>query len=188
MSDEKPAPDFAMVRAVEVLAKMAERMRMQPVAQPRPLDRPVVLFNEAQQFAVGVTRRGEVERSLGIGFPFPYKGWSTWGVMGSGNARWLLSALYRNDVLAAVEHYVPKSDVSGPALAPRNLGGFRFVPGEVRLGMAVSSLGDDYVRCEMGPGGDTVYDLTFQAPYPGGLALVMANKGAVTRLALYAGK
>ena len=185
--DEKPAPDFAMQRAVEVLAKLVENVRFRPVAQPKPLDRPVVLFNEAQIFALGKTRRADVQKTLGAGFPYPYKGWASWGVAGNERKRWLLSAMYQNDVLMAVEHYMPKTDGQGPLLDARSLGSFRFVPGDVRLGMPITSLAADYVFCETGPGA-VVYDQTFQALFAGGIALVMANAGVITRLALYASR
>lgn len=185
--DEPIAPDFAMKRAVEVLAKLVENVRFRPVAQPRPLDRPVVLFNEDQQFTVGKTTRAEVQKSLGAGFPYPYKGWASFGVAGDDRKRWLLSAMYQNDILMAVEHYMPKTEGQGPLLDARQLGSFRFVPGEVRLGMPITSLSEDYVLCDTGPGA-MVYDQTFQALFAGGIAFVMGNAGIITRLALYAAK
>jgi len=80
MSDQRPPPDFATLRAVEILASIALGARKNPILPPPPIDRPVVLFNETQAFAIGTTTRAEVERALGTGFPFPAKGWHTYAV------------------------------------------------------------------------------------------------------------
>ena len=70
MSEGRPPPDFAMVRAVEILAKIAEKRLKQPNVPPPPIDVPVILFNENVRFQIGVTKRTDVVRALGTGFGF----------------------------------------------------------------------------------------------------------------------
>ncbi|MEO6913024.1 MAG: hypothetical protein ABI182_03260, partial [Candidatus Baltobacteraceae bacterium] len=178
MSDHD-APDFAMLRAVEILAKIHERARAQPNVPPRPIDRPIVLFNETYSFAIGQSTRPEVERAFGVAFSYPSRGWHTYAVAGANRERHLLSAFYKNDRLVAAELYVPTTDRT-PPLAPRNLN-FRFVPGELHLGMAVTAIGEDFVDAIGGPG-PVVYDQAFEARFPGGVAYAMAKKGRIERL------
>ncbi|GAC1421062.1 MAG: hypothetical protein NVSMB64_29960 [Candidatus Velthaea sp.] len=183
MSGERPAPDFAMVRAVEILASIATRKRDAPIVPPPPIDRPVVLFNERRAFEIGTTTRHAVERDLGTGFPYPAKGWHTYCVRFAGTRR-LLSAIYRADVLTGVEFYVPKSD-GGPQLAPRDWGDFRLIPGEVALGSAFTSLDGRYTPAVGGPA-HLVYAQAYEIRFPGGLGYVMGNEGRAERLVLYA--
>ena len=186
MADEekKDAPDFAMLRAVEVLASIANRARTTPGVPPPPIDRPVVLFNETQAFRIGTTTKREVERSLGTGFSYPAKGWHTYSVHGPQSERWLISLFYKDDIVVGIEHYVPKSD-SAPKLQPRNIGGFRLIPGEVGLGTPFSALDARYVPAVGGPG-TVVYDTSYEIRFPGGLAYVMGNAGTIERLVIYA--
>jgi hypothetical protein len=123
MSEAKPPPDFATVRAVEILASIALGARKNAIVPPPPIDRPVILFNETQSFQIGKTTRVEAERALGTGYPFPGKGWHTYAVR-TGSGRRLLSVVYSKDVLSGAEFYIPKTD-KVPALAPRNFGDFR---------------------------------------------------------------
>jgi hypothetical protein len=182
MSDERPAPDFAMVRAVEILASIAMRQQQAPIVPPPPIDRPVVLFNETQTFALGTTLRRTVERTLGLGFTYPGKGWHTYATRGGGERR-LLSAFYRDDVLAAVEYYLPKT-AGAPALAPRDLGDFRLIPGEVALGMGLASLDARYITAVSGPS-PIIYAQAYEIRFPGGIGYVMGNAGRAERLVLY---
>jgi len=186
MADEekKDAPDFAMLRAVEVLASIANRARTTPGVPPPPIDRPVVLFNETQAFSIGTTTKREVERSLGTGFSYPAKGWHTYSVHGPQSERWLISLFYKDDLVVGIEHYVPKSD-GAPKLQPRNIGGFRLIPGEVGLGTPFSALDARYVPAVGGPG-TVVYDTSYEIRFPGGLAYVMGNLGTIERLVIYA--
>ncbi len=64
MSDERDerAPDFAMLRAVEILARIAETNRAKRNVPPAPIDRPVVLANENLTFAVGTHHPGRRSR------------------------------------------------------------------------------------------------------------------------------
>lgn len=75
MSDHgKPPPDFAMVRAVEILAQIAEKQLKSAHVLPPPLDVPIILFNEHVMFVIGKTRRVAVIAELGAGYAFPAKG------------------------------------------------------------------------------------------------------------------
>jgi hypothetical protein len=179
----KPPPDFAMVRAVEILAKIAEKRLKQPNVPPPPIDVPVILFNENIRFQIGVTKRKDVVRELGTGFAYPAPGWDTYGVR-ENNERRLLSAFYKDDLLVGVEFYIPITE-SAPRLHPRELGAFRLLPGEVRVGLGVVSLDERFVEAVGGPG-SAVYAHAYEIRYPGGVAYAMGNAGTITRLVLYA--
>jgi hypothetical protein len=188
MPDRSP-PDFAMLRAVEVLAQMHERARKKRNTPPPPLDRPVVLHSTRIAFELGKTTRGQVERELGIAFSYPVRGWHTYGTR-EGGKMCLLSLFYRSQdteraTLLAAELYVPRSD-RAPALSPRDLGGFRLEPGGVAIGIHVDSISGTFTAAVGGPGA-VVYDRSFEARFPGGVAYAMARKGTIERLALYAG-
>jgi hypothetical protein len=144
---------------------------------------PVILFNENIRFQTGVTKRSDVIRELGTGFAYPAKGWDTYGLR-ENNERRLLSAFYKDDLLVGVEYYVPQTDTA-PKLAPRDLGEFRLVPGEVRIGLGIISLDERFVDAVGGPG-IAVYRHAFEVRYPGGVAYAMGNDGTVSRLVLYA--
>ncbi|HEY8314254.1 MAG TPA: hypothetical protein VIG51_08745 [Candidatus Baltobacteraceae bacterium] len=180
---EENAPDFAMLRAVEILAAMHERARKAPNQPPPPLERPVVLFNERIAFAVGTTTRVSVERELGIAFSYPAPGWHTYAVSGPNRERRLLSAFYAKGTLLAAEFYVARTG-GAPMLEPRALGSFRFVPGEVELGANVAAIAQHFVPASGGPG-PVIFDEAFEARFAGGVAYVMARKGTIERLALY---
>lgn len=181
--EKRPPPDFAMVRAVEILASIAEKRMKQPNVPPPPIDVPVVLFNENIRFTIGETKRKDVVRALGTGFPYPAKGWDTYGVR-EGRERRLLSAFYRDDALVGVEYFIPTTDTA-PNLAPRELGEFRLIPGEVKIGTAVVSLDERFVTAVGGPA-RVVYPHAFEVRYPGGVAYAMGRDGTITRLVLYA--
>lgn len=182
MSD-RPPPDFAMLRAVELLAQMHERARKSANEPPAPLDRPVVLHSPNIAFQIGKTARVRVERELGIAFSYPARGWHTYATKESGTTC-LLSVFYKDGILVAAELYVPRTDRT-PALAPRDLGGFRLEPGSIAIGMHVDSVGGGFTAAIGGPG-PVVYDRAFEARFAGGVAYAMARKGTVERLALYA--
>lgn len=181
MSDEKP-PDFAMMRAVEILANIHERQYTQANVPPPPLDRPVVLFNETCAIAIGASEEG-VRAKLGWGYAYPARGWHTYAIAGDSGERLLLSLFYKNHALIAAELYIPKTDRT-PNLEPRRLGAFRFTPGEIRVGMPVTSIPASFVSAVGGPG-PVVYDAAFEARFPGGVAYAMGKSGVVERLALY---
>lgn len=180
---EKPPPDFAMLRAVEILAKMHERARSSPNTPPAPIDRPVLLQSERFTLQVAKTKRVDVERELGIAFSYPARGWHTYATSESGT-RALLSAFYKNGILVAVELYVPRGP-HAPDLQARNFGGLRLEPGGVRIGMQVHAIPQPFTPAVGGPG-KVVYDQAFEARFLGGVAYAMASKGIVERLTVYA--
>lgn len=179
----EPPPDFAMLRAVEVLASIAEKRMSQPNVPPLPIDVPVILFNENVAFALGTTTLADVIKALGTGFPFPSKGWATYAVR-FGSDRALLSAFFREDKLIACEFYTPKTK-NAPTLAPRDLGEFRLVPGEVKLGTAIVGLDERFTSAVGGPG-SVMYRLCYELRFPRGVAYAMGNDGTIERMVLYA--
>lgn len=179
----KPPPDFAMLRAVEVLAQMHERARRKSNVPPAPLDRPVVLHSARIVFEIGKTTRAQVERELGIAFSYPARGWHTYASAESSQTC-LLSAFYKDGVLVAAELYAPRSD-RAPALAPRDLGGFRLEPGALRIGAGVDAVPSTFTETLAGPA-KVVYDRAFEARFQGGVAYAMARNGLIERLTLYA--
>lgn len=180
---EKPPPDFTMLRAVEILAKMHERVRAEPNTPPAPIDRPMLLQSERITMQAAKTTRGDVEREFGTGFSYPARGWHTYATNERGT-RCLLSAFYKSGVLVAVELYVPRGPLA-PNLQPRDLGGFRLEPGGVRIGMHANNVGAPFAPAVGGPG-KVVYDEAFEARFSGGVAYAMAAKGVVERLTIYA--
>ncbi|MBV8424547.1 MAG: hypothetical protein JO349_05110 [Candidatus Eremiobacteraeota bacterium] len=181
---ERPPPDFAMIRAVEIMAKFIEQQIGKPPVPPAPIDRPVVLFNENLSFELDKTTRGEVERAFGSGFPYPAKGFHSYGLRHDGKPA-LISAFYdRDDLLIGVEHYYITSKTA-PSLAPRAIGTFRMIPGEIALGMATTKLSDEFVPAVGGPS-PAIYQHRYEVRFPAGVAYVMGNKMRVERLVLYA--
>ncbi|HTX60370.1 MAG TPA: hypothetical protein VMH02_11950 [Verrucomicrobiae bacterium] len=183
MSDERP-PDFAMARAVEILAGIYERQRRIAEAPPPPLDKVVTIFNETIALDVTKTTRKGVEQALGIAFAYPVGGWHTYCVRSAENAaREFVSLFYSHGELVSAELYWPKVE-RAPALEPRPLR-FRFVPGEITLGMQLAALPEGFTRIPVPPELGSYADI-FEARYPGGVSYAMGNKGVIERLALYA--
>jgi hypothetical protein len=181
---EKPPPDFAMLRAVELIAQFVEKQLEKPPVPPAPIDKPVILFNENLSFKLEETTRSEVDRSFGSGFPYPAKGFHSYGLRHEGKPA-LISAFFdRDEVLIGVEHYYVTSK-STPSLAPRAIGAFRLIPGEIALGMPMSKLSDEFVPAISGPS-PAIYAQRYEVRFPGGVAYVMGNKMRVERLVLYA--
>ena len=173
-----------MVRAVEIMAQFIEQQIGKPPVPPAPIDRPVVLFNENLTFELDKTTRSEVERSFGSGFPFPAKGFHSYGLRHD-NKPALISAFYdRDDLLIGVEHYYVTFK-NAPSLAPRPLGTFRLIPGEIALGMATTKLSEEFVPAIGGPS-PAIYANRSEVRFPSGVAYVMGNKMRVERLVLYA--
>lgn len=185
---DEPSPDFAMTRAVEILANIYERQRKKAAVPPVPFDRVVVLFNENVTFDVTKTTRSEIERTLGIAFAYPVRGWHTYCVRGAGGGREFVSLFYQapaqaRSTLVSAELYLPKVD-RAPALEARDLGGVRLVPGEIAIGTALTSLPENFARIEK-PAGLGPYEDIFEARFPGGSAYAMGNNGTIERLAIY---
>ncbi|HVA33832.1 MAG TPA: hypothetical protein VNG31_06760 [Candidatus Baltobacteraceae bacterium] len=184
--DDDPSqapPSFAMTRAVEILANIYEKQRRNADVLPPPLDRVVQIFNEAVTLDVTRTTRADVERALGIGFAYPVRGWHTYCVRGGENTREFLSLFYSQNALLSAELYVPKVQ-RAPALAPRNLGRFRLIPGEITIGMQFASLPERFATIPA-PTGFGPYDQILEARFPGGSVYVMGCKGTIERLAIY---
>lgn len=182
MSDPN-APDFAMQRAVEILAKIYERETEQSEAIPPPADKPLVLFSEAIALHVGETKQDEVERTLGIAFAYPVRGWHTYCCKGRTGEREFLSLFYSGGSLASGELYLPKSD-RAPSLAPRDLQ-FRIVPGEIAVGMPITALPQHFARVSEVAEKLGAFSDIFGARFPGGSAYAMGNGGKIERLAVY---
>jgi hypothetical protein len=184
LSDQgKPPPDFAMVRAVEILAQIAEKQLKSAHVLAPPIDVPIVLFNEHVMFVIGKTQRTAVIGELGPGYGFPTKGWETYA-MHEGTTRCLLSARYDEGLLAGVDYYVaPANRV--PELRARNFGEFRLVPGQVMIGSDMLQLDERFVPVADGPDART-YSHAFEVRFPGGVAYVQGTGGHVQRLVLYA--
>jgi len=184
MSDgDRPPPDFAMLRAVQILAELAERKRDTPLTPPPPIDRPVIMFNEKRALQIGVTTRADVRRDFGAGAAYPAAGWWTYALRFGGSRR-LLSLIFHHDVLSGVELYLPKG-TGVLNLPPNYWGDFRLVPGEVAIGDKLSALDARFTPAVGGPGRLT-YAEAFEIRFPGGLGYVMGNAGQAERIVLYA--
>jgi hypothetical protein len=182
-SDEQPPANFAMLRAVEILANLAERTRNTELTPPPPIDRPVIFFNETRRLEIGVTTRREIQRDLGRGADYPAAGWWTYALRFAGTPR-LLSVIFYQDMLTGAEVYVPKV-ASIPHMKPHFWGDFRLIPGEVALGTALATLDPRFTPAVGGPG-RVMYGEAFEIRFPGGLGYVMGNAGVAERLVLYA--
>jgi hypothetical protein len=184
MSDEKkPPPDFAMLRAVEILAQIAEKQMTSANVLPPPLDVPIILFNESLMFVIGKTQRASVIKALGPGYAYPARGWETYA-MRENNTRYLLSALYREGVLVGVDYYLPNAN-RVPELAARNFGEFRLVPGQIAIGSDLMKLDERFVQVVEGP--DThIYSRVFEVRYRGGVAYAQSDGALIQRMVLYA--
>jgi hypothetical protein len=177
------APDFAMMRAVEILANIYESHMKREGAPPPPSDKPIFLFSEALALEVAVTTKAEAERVLGLAFSYPAMGWHTYGVRGGTASRLLLSLFYSDDRLVSAELYLPKVD-RAPKLQPQDIR-FRLVPGEIECGALVTTLPEHFGRMQGVPPELGAYEDMFEARFPGGAAYAMANGGVIERLALY---
>ena len=181
MSEREP-PDFAMRRAVEVLASIYERKRPAhaPTLPPRA-DAPIALFNERLSLVVGTEMRREVERELGIAYRYPSAGWHTYCLRIAGE-RAFLSLFFSGNFLSAAELYRPRA-AQAPPLEARDCGSYRLVPGEIGLGMQLLALPEYFTQIPAPSGGS--YEQIFATGFPGGSALAMGSDGTIERLAVY---
>jgi hypothetical protein len=175
-------PDFAMMRAVEILASIYERNNKPLEAPPPPSDKPIFLFSESFALNVHATKKTDVERTLGIAFSYPARGWHTYAVRSANGTRLLLSLFYSEGSLVSAELYLPKVE-RAPKLEPQPLH-FRIVPGEIEVGSSATSLPEHYGRMTGLPTGP--YHEMFEARFPGGAAYAMGNDGVIERVAIYA--
>lgn len=183
MNDGCDAPDFAMSRAVEILAKIYERNQRAGDAPPPPADKPIVLFNETISFDVTRTTRDDVEKTLGVAFAYPARGWHTYAVRDEGRRRLFASLFYSKRRLISAELYLPKVE-RAPALQARDLV-FRLVPGEVSIGKPIANLPEHFGRISALAETLGAYGDMFEARFPGGAAYAMGNGGLIERLAIY---
>jgi hypothetical protein len=181
MSEKRP-PDFAMIRAVEVMAKYIEQQIGKPPVPPAPIDRPVILFNENLAFELNKTARRDVENTFGSGFPYPAKGFHTYGMRHDEKPA-MLSVFYKDELVIGLEHYYVTLK-STPSLAPRPMGTFRLIPGEIELGMPLTKLSEEFTPALGGPS-SAIYQQRYEVRFPGGVAYVMGNRMRVERLVLY---
>lgn len=182
VSDPNP-PDFAMQRAVDILAGIFERAQG-TADTPVPLsDTPIVLFNESLALDINTTTGAEVRKKLGIGFSYPALGWHTYCVRAVAGRREFLSLFYSQNRLVSAELYYPKVE-RAPKLEPVGLH-FRFSPGELSLGAQVTALPQTFRKFSQVAHPMAAYGDIFEARYPGGAAYAMGNHGIVERLALY---
>jgi hypothetical protein len=181
---EGSTPDFAMQRAVEILAGIYARQQQANDVPPPPVDKPIVLFSETIAFDVTRTQRRDVERTLGIAFSYPTRGWHTYCVRGPDGNRLFASLFYSENALIAAELYLPKVD-RAPKLEPRDLT-FRFVPGEIAVGKPITALPEHFGRISALAEVFGAYKEMFEARFPGGSAYAMGNDGTLERLAIYA--
>ncbi|MEO9170741.1 MAG: hypothetical protein ABI282_02760 [Candidatus Baltobacteraceae bacterium] len=183
MSDDS-APDFAMRRAVEILAAIYERANKTADVRPPPADKPILLFNESIALDVNTTTREDVRKALGVAFSYPAQGWHTYCVRGAGGKREFLSLFFSENDLISGELYYPKVE-RAPKLESVDLR-FRFSPGELALGSAFTSLPEYFSRFSRAAEEMGAYREMFEARFPGGAAYAMGNGGLIERLALYA--
>jgi hypothetical protein len=176
-------PDFAMMRAVEILAGIYERQSKIENAPPPPSDKPIYLFSEQLALDVTTTAKRDVERVMGSAFSYPAMGWHTYGVRGGRSSRLLLSLFYSKEKLVSAELYLPKVE-RAPKLQPRDYH-FRLVPGEIECGAPLTTLPEHFGRMHGIPPNIGAYTDMFEARFSGGAAYVMANEGAIERIALY---
>ena len=90
---------------------------------------------------------------------------------------------YSKNKLASAELYLPKVD-RAPKLEPQDAH-FRFVPGEIEVGMQLTSLPEHFGPMKGMPTRIGPYEAMFEARFPGGAAYAMGNAGVIERLALY---
>jgi hypothetical protein len=139
------------------------------------------------EFLVGFTTRRAIEMRLGPAVEYPAPGWRTWAAAGNRGDCWILSAIYRGNVLIGIEHYVAKTENLPRDTPPAN-GLYVLVPGEVQIGNRITSLPKVFVSAAGREGGarSIVYQHAYEARWAHGVAFVCGNNGRVERIALYA--
>ncbi len=166
--------------------KKVERPARPSFVQPVSKE-PLRLACGTLEFVVGFTTRRAIEARLGPAVEYPAPGWRTWAAAGNRGDCWILSAIYRGQVLIGVEHYVAKTENLPRDTPPAN-GLYTMMPGEITIGNRISGLPDRFrsVGGKEGGARSIVYQHAFEARWPHGVAFVCGNNGRVERLALYA--
>jgi hypothetical protein len=160
-----------------------------PAPPPEPVvsTEPLTLVSDSLTFLVGFTTRRAIERRMGPAVEYPAPGWKTWAAAGLRNERWILSAIYRGQVLIGIEHYVAKTE-NLPRFTPPANGIFKLMPGDIGIHSSIKDLGERFVSAAGKEGGprSIVYQHAYQARWPHGVAIISGNNGRVERIALYA--
>ena len=148
---------------------------------------PMTLESDLLSFVVGFTTRRAIERRMGPAIEYPAPGWRTWAAAGLRNQRWVLSAIYRGQVLIGIEHYLAKTENLPRDTPPAN-GIFKLQPGDVGIGNRIAALPEYFVSQAGREGGprSLVYQHAYQARWQHGIAIISGNDGRIERLALYA--
>jgi hypothetical protein len=157
------------------------------VVVEKPVAGPMTLESDLLSFVPGFTTRRAIERRMGPAIEYPAPGWRTWAAAGLRNERWVLSAIYRGQVLIGVEHYVAKT-VNLPRDTPPANGVFKVQPGDIGLLNVITSLPEYFISQAGREGGarSIVYQHAFQARWQHGIAIISGNGGRIERIALYA--
>lgn len=165
--------------------------KKKPAVAPAPpaviSTEPMTLTSDSLTFLVGFTTRRAIERRMGPAVEYPAPGWKTWAAAGLRGECWILSAIYRGQVLIGIEHYLAKTE-NLPRFTPPANGIFKLQPGNIGIGTPITRLGDRFVSAAGKEGGprSLVYQHAYQARWPHGVAIISGNDGRVERLALYA--
>jgi hypothetical protein len=161
----------------------------EPVAppEPDPPKDPLRLKCGSLEFLVGFTTRRAIESRLGPAVEYPAPGWKTWAAAGTRGDTWIISAIYRGQVLIGIEHYMAKT-ANLPRDTPPANGIYTLVPGDVGLGSRIGALPERFRKVPGKQGGAQaiVYQDAFESRWPHGIAFVCGNDGRIERIALYA--
>jgi hypothetical protein len=163
-----------------------KKAESQPAPEPVSTE-PLTLVSDSLTFLVGFTTRRAIERRMGPAVEYPAPGWKTWAAAGLRGEVWILSAIYRGQVLIGIEHYLAKTE-NLPRFTPPANGIFKMMPGNIGIGTRITALGDRFVSAAGREGGprSLVYQHAYQARWPHGVAIISGNDGRVERMALYA--
>jgi hypothetical protein len=156
--------------------------------EPPPVStEPLTLASDNLVMMVGFTTRRAIERRLGPAVEYPAPGWKTWAAAGLRGEVWILSAIYRGQVLIGIEHYLAKTE-NLPRHTPPANGIFKIQPGNIGIGKPVTALGDRFISAAGKEGSvrSIVFQHAYQARWPHGVGIISGNNGRVERMALYA--
>ncbi len=157
-----------------------------PLAAPPP-NRPLRLTCGSLEFVVGFTTRRAIESRLGPAVEYPAPGWRTWAAAGNRGDCWILSAIYRGQVLIGIEHYVAKTDQLPRDTPPAN-GLYTLMPGNIQLGGNIKRLPEQFrsLGGKEGSPRSIVFQHAYEARWPHGIGFVCGNDNRIERIALYA--
>jgi hypothetical protein len=154
---------------------------------PTPSIEPVRLRCGTLEFVVGFTTRRAIESRLGPAVEYPAPGWRTWAAAGDRGDCWILSAIYRGQVLIGIEHYVAKTDQLPRDTPPAN-GLYTLSPGNVQLGGNIKRLPAQFKSLggKEGSARSIVFQHAYESRWPHGIAFVCGNDNRIERMAIYA--